>query len=254
MRDDHRKDLTRDDDDIRAEWEADQLVALVGTYLGMRRGDSPFDDPRYLSWLRRELRRRPPRPGDWSAETVRAMRERILAGGAALRLSVVADEGACVERRPSVRAVVADAVDLAAREGCVPVVEESVAAGAGRELWDGECDRWIERPRGVPPGRYLALPVSGDSMTPLMHAGDLVVVKLGPKVQRDTVIVARTADDGYVVKTVGAVRRNAIQLVSLNPRYPPLGISRDGNAVLGTVVWRACAHVPRRKAIRPAAG
>jgi SOS-response transcriptional repressor LexA len=254
MRDDDRKTLKKPDDATRAEWEADQLVALMGKHLGRRRGGSPLDDARYLSWLRRELRRRPPVADDWSGETIRAMRERILIAAAGLRLSVVAHEGACVERRPWIKAAVADAVDLAAREGCVPLVEEAVAAGVGRELWDEECERWIERPPHLEPGRYLALPVSGDSMTPLMHAGDVVVVKLGPKVQRETVIVARTADDGYVVKTVGAVRGSAIQLVSLNPRYEPLWISRGKNAVLGTVVWRACAHVPRRKGRPPVSG
>lgn len=221
-----------------SEWEADQLVALMGKHLGLRRGDSPFDDPRFLSWLSRELRRRPPANGDWSADTVRAMRERILLRAAALRLSVVAHEGAFVERRPSTRRPIVEAVDVAAREGCMPLIEASVAAGEGRELWDEECERWIERPSKLTGGKYLALAVSGDSMTPLMHAGDIVAVKLGPRVRRDTVIVARQADNGYVVKRVGDVRKDAIQLTSLNSRYAPIWIAREKNAVLGTVVWR----------------
>jgi SOS-response transcriptional repressor LexA len=233
-------------DDVQAEWEADQLVALVGKHLGLRRGDSPFDDPRYLSWLTRELRKRPPSAEDWSAETIRAMRDRALERGMALRFSVVAHDGACAERSPIVRVPIGEAVEVAARESCMPLVEESVAAGVGRELWDEACERWIERPSKLEPGRYLALPVSGDSMRPLMHAGDIVAVKLGPRVRRETVVVARTADDGYVVKCVGEVRRNAIQLTSLNPRYAPIWISREEHAVLGTVVWRACAHSQRR--------
>jgi SOS-response transcriptional repressor LexA len=245
MRDDPLKDRMKRRDDAQAEWEADQLVALMGKYLGRRRGNSPFDDPRYLSWLARELRRRPPSVEDWSAQTIRGMRDRILERGAALRLSVVAYEGVCAERPAEVKVSIGDAIDLAASQHCIPVIAESVAAGAGRELWDEECERWMERPRELPPGRYLALPVSGDSMTPLMHAGDLVVVKLGPKVVRDTVIVARQADDGYVVKRVGEMRADAIQLTSLNPRYAPIWISRVKNAVLGTVVWRACAHSQR---------
>jgi SOS-response transcriptional repressor LexA len=229
-------------DDVQAEWEADQLVALVGKHLGLRRGNSPFDDPRYLGWLTRELRKRPPSAEEWSGETIRAMRERVLEHGMALRFSVVVHRGACAERGSVIKAPIGEAVDAAAREGCMPVVEESVAAGVGRELWDEACERWMERPRELAPARYVAVPVSGDSMRPLMHAGDVVAVKLGPRVRRETVVVARTADDGYVVKCVGEVRRDAIQLTSLNPRYAPIWISRQTNAVLGTVVWRACAH------------
>lgn len=124
----------------------------------------------------------------------------------------------------------------------MPLIEASVAAGEGRELWDEECDRWIERPPELAPGQYLAVPVSGDSMRPLMHAGDIVAVKLGPRVRRDTVIVARQADDAYVVKRVGDIRQDAIQLTSLNPRYAPIWIAREKNAVLGTVVLRWCLH------------
>ncbi len=245
MRDDDVKNPRDVRDDVQAEWEADQLVALVGKHLGLRRGNSPFDDPRYLRWLTRELRKRPPSAEDWSAETIRAMRERVLERGMALRFSVVAHRGACTERHSVIKAPIGEAVEIAARDGCMPVVEESVAAGVGRELWDEACERWIERPPELASGRYLALPVSGDSMRPLMHAGDVVAVKLGPTVRRETTVVARTADDGYVVKCVGEVRRDAIQLTSLNPRYAPIWISREPNAVLGTVVWRACTHAQR---------
>lgn len=231
-----------EDDDLRSDWEGDQLVSLMGHYLALRRGDSPLDDPRFLNWLSRELRRRPPTPHDWSADVVRAMRDRILSRVAAARLSVIARQTAWSERRPCVRTAVVDAVVHAAREGCIPLIGPSVAAGEGRELWDEECERWIECPPELAPGQYLALPVSGDSMTPLMHAGDIVAVRLGAGVRRDTVVVARQADNGYVVKRVGAVRSDAIQLTSLNAAYPPIWITREGNTVLGTVVLRWCVH------------
>jgi SOS-response transcriptional repressor LexA len=237
-------DATKGADVERREWEADQLIALIGHHLARRRGDSPFDDPRFLEWLSRELRRRPHGTHDWTAEKVRAMRRRIVSRAAALRLSIVAREGPWAERHPSIRTRAADAVTTAAREGCLPLIEPSVAAGDGRELWDEECERWIERPPELALGPYIALPVSGDSMIPLLHAEDIVAVRLGPGVRRDTVVVARQADDGYVVKRVGAVRSDAIELTSLNPAYPPMWIPRERNAVLGTVVLRWCAHHP----------
>lgn len=242
MSDYDHTNLTSSADEERAEWEADQLIALVGRHLARRRGDSPFDDPRYLAWLSRELRRRPPSAEDWSAATVRAMRERILSRAAPLRLSVAARAGACVERRPRIRTQAAEAVTEAAREGCMPLLEPSVAAGEGRELWDEECERWIERPPELPAGDYLALRVSGDSMTPLLHAGDIVAVRLGEVARRDTVVVARQAGDGYVVKRVGAVRSDGIELTSLNPAYRPIVLRRQRNTVLGTVMLRWCTH------------
>ena len=242
MSDYDKTGATQSMDSARADWEADQLVALMGHHFARRRGDSPFDEPRFLKWLSRELRLRPPTADDWSAEVVRAMRYRILSRAAALCLSVIARHGPWSERRPSIRTPVADAVAHAAREGCMPLIEPSVAAGDGRELWDEECERWLECPSELPPAQYRALPVSGDSMNPLMHAGDIVAVRLGPAVNRDTVVVARQADGGYVVKRVGAIRADALELTSLNPEYPPIWISRESNAVLGTVVLRWCTH------------
>ena len=79
-------------------------------------------------------------------------------------------------------------------------------------------------------------------MTPLFHDGDTILVRLGPDVRRDSVIVARRPDNGYVVKRVGRVRAQVIELVSLNPAYEPIVVRRDPNTVLGTVIMRWCPH------------
>ena len=71
-----------------------------------------------------------------------------------------------------------------------------------------------------------------------MHSGDVVLVRLGPRLVRDSVIVARRPDDGYVVKRIGAVRRTAIELRSLNPEFAPITIPRSESLVVGTVVLR----------------
>jgi phage repressor protein C with HTH and peptisase S24 domain len=132
--------------------------------------------------------------------------------------------------------------DAAARVHCTPLLELSAAAGEGRELWDAECESWIDLPRDVPPGRCVALTVSGDSMVPLMHAGDVILVMLGPRIASDSVIVARRPDEGYVVKRVGRIRRETVELLSLNDTYPPIAIPRDARLVVGTVVLRWCTH------------
>jgi phage repressor protein C with HTH and peptisase S24 domain len=88
----------------------------------------------------------------------------------------------------------------------------------------------------------VALAISGESMEPLMHPGDIVLVKLGPTVAGDAVIVARRPDEGYVVKRVGKIRRTKVELLSLNPDFPPLLIPRREHLIVGTVLLRWCAH------------
>jgi phage repressor protein C with HTH and peptisase S24 domain len=136
----------------------------------------------------------------------------------------------------------AEVVAAAARVRHAPAVELSVAAGAGRELWDEPCDRWIPLPEGTPDGKYVALRVTGDSMVPLLHDGDTILVKLGEELVPDAVVVARVPDGGYVVKRVGGFAGSRVELASLNPDYPPIVIPRDPSLVLGTVLLRWCTH------------
>lgn len=139
----------------------------------------------------------------------------------------------------------AQVVAAAARVRHAPALELSVAAGAGRELWDEPCERWIPLPDGTPDGKYVALRVTGDSMVPLLHDGDTILVKLGDELVPDAVVVARVPDGGYVVKRVGGVVGSRVELASLNPEYPPIVIPRDPSLVLGTVLLRWCSHGDR---------
>jgi peptidase S24-like protein len=132
----------------------------------------------------------------------------------------------------------AQVVAAAARVRHAPAMDLSVAAGVGRELWD-------ELPDGSPDGKYVALRVTGDSMVPLLHDGDTILVKLGDEIVPDAVVVARVPDGGYVVKRVGGVAGSRVELASLNPDYPPIVIPRDPSLVLGTVLLRWCTHGDR---------
>ena len=139
----------------------------------------------------------------------------------------------------------AEVVAAAARVRHAPAIELSVAAGVGRELWDEPCDRWIPLPAEAPDGKYVALRVTGDSMVPLLHDGDTILVKLGDEMVPDSVVVARVPDGGYVVKRVGGVAGSRVELASLNPDYPTIVIPRDPQLVLGTVLLRWCTHESR---------
>ena len=135
-----------------------------------------------------------------------------------------------------------EAADLGRPEPAAPRLDLGIAAGAGRVLWDEPCYSWIAIPDDLPRGRFVALTVKGDSMLPLLHSEDVVLVKLGSDVARDSIVVARRPDDGYVVKRVGRVSGAAIELLSLNPDFAPTLIERAEGTVAGTVVLRWCRH------------
>lgn len=202
-------------------------------------------DPRtasFFAWYARELRaRRTPAERARDRVAAAAFGRQAASRWAEQSLGVRAACG-----RPALQETPASsvgrAVDLAQPLRRAPYVDLAVAAGVGRELWDEECTEWASIPDDVPAGRHVALKVAGDSMTPFLHGGDTVLVKLGDAIAGGSVVVARRPDDGYVVKRVGRVAGGEVELLSLNPDYPPISIPRDGRLVLGTVVLRWCDH------------
>ena len=77
----------------------------------------------------------------------------------------------------------------------VPVVEQGIAAGVGRDLWEMETSTWVKLPPGLPKAKYLALGVVGESMAPVMHTGDTILVRVEKEIRRNTAIVARHPED-----------------------------------------------------------
>jgi SOS-response transcriptional repressor LexA len=224
----------------------DLLVRLAGER-AMAHLD-PLDpaEAAFLDWYAREARRtlsveERARMEAGADRFVRAVQSRR-----AMERSRVREVAAEPDSAPAWQeGTLAEVVAAAARVRHAPAIELSVAAGAGRELWDEPCDRWIPLPNDAPDGRYVALRVTGDSMVPLLHDGDTILVKLGDEVVPDAVVVARVPDGGYVVKRVGGVAGSRVELASLNPDYPPIVIPRDPSLVLGTVLLRWCTHGDR---------
>jgi phage repressor protein C with HTH and peptisase S24 domain len=141
---------------------------------------------------------------------------------------------------------------LASTLGAAPLVELGVAAGTGRELLEEPCEAWVALPAGVPSGRYVALRVVGDSMTPLLHSGDVVLVDLDGMAAAGAVVVARHPEHGYVVKRLGRARAWGLPLESLNPAYPMLVLSPGAGALIGPVVLRWCGHGSTKPRLAPA--
>ena len=133
-----------------------------------------------------------------------------------------------------------------------PLAELGVAAGSGRELFDEPCEAWVALPAELPPSRYLALRVVGDSMLPLLHSGDLVLVDLDAPVRPGAIGVAHHPEHGYVVKRVTRVGRGGgLSLVSLNPSYPAMSFEPARGTLLGSVVLRWCSHGPAKPRLAP---
>lgn len=219
----------------RREREMDELARLAAR-AGEHRLDPAAANDEFHEWLARDARAGQ-RSGERRATEARAERfaRRMQALVLARHLGVTAASSAPVvhEFRP----------EGAVPDGFVPWPELGVAAGVGRELWDEPCERWIELPRAVATGhKYVALTVSGSSMEPALHAGDVVLVSVGASVRRDSIVVARRPEEGYVVKAVGRLSRRVIELRSLNPEFATFSIPREDALIVGTVVMRWCAH------------
>lgn len=225
----------------QAEWEKDRLVALYRRVRSDAPGGPSHTDARLLEWRARELRAEPRSAHDLTPEEMARFVARVRERAAALRLGVEHRREVTPARTVREPAPANQLIEELRVHGA-PDVDLAVAAGTGRDLWDVECESVILLPDDVPRGRYVALRVAGDSMEPVLHSGDTVLVKLGPDVARDTVIVARVSEGGYVVKRVGRLTRHTIELCSLNASYPPVEIARDPRLIAGTVITCWCAH------------
>jgi phage repressor protein C with HTH and peptisase S24 domain len=81
--------------------------------------------------------------------------------------------------------------------------------------------------------------IRGESMEPLLHDGDTVLVELTPALVRGHIVVARHPEDGYVCKRVERIGRRDVLLASLNRACDDVTIPRDERLIVGTVrvVW-----------------
>ena len=218
--------------------DPERLAELLGRELTRDPAHPLWRDERFLAWLAADAREEHERTHRLSDEEFRRRGEEFMARAQARKLGIVREGELAVVRRGET----GGGRPRAVREGPVPIVELGIAAGVGRELWDEPVSAWVEMPPNMPVGEYVALRIIGDSMAPLMHTGDTVLVRVGSDVRRDSVIVARHPDDGYVCKRVSRIRRDAIELSSLEPGRPRIVIPREPSSVVGTVILVWCHH------------
>ncbi|NUQ20809.1 MAG: S24 family peptidase [Gemmatimonadaceae bacterium] len=207
------------------------------------------DDPRnvpFFEWFAKEARaRQTSAEGDENDRHAEEFAKRMTRRWARETVKVDDVREAPPRRVAPVETTAARALEAASAERRAPYLDLAVAAGEGRELWDEICTEWIDLPEGIPPGRHLAIRVSGESMMPFLHEGDTILVRVaerGETPEPGRVVVARRPESGYVVKRLGRVRARAYELVSLNPAFPRVRVPRGAGSLLGTVVLRWCPH------------
>ena len=125
----------------------------------------------------------------------------------------------------------------------MPVIGD-IAAGYNQicaEDWSGET---VEIPRSYLKGRareeFLVLRVKGDSMYPLYHDGDRVLILKQDTIPEFSEICAVLYDDENATLKKVESSKNKIRLVPVNPMYQPEEISGEALAhfrVLGLPVY-----------------
>ena len=218
----------------------DELMRLVAAEIEVADGERSYRDERFLCWLAEDLR-----AGMSGAEKTKdecdakLFARRAVARVAAHRAGVRLPYRELRYRGAPVVAIVSRALGNAAKESCATMLDLAVAAGHGRELWEEPCEEWLELPDDISASdRYLAMRVSGDSMSPVLEQRDVILIKLGGVPAIDDLVVARVPDQGYVVKQVTSLKNGRVELASFNPRYKSMVIPRDRSSILGIVIAR----------------
>ena len=96
--------------------------------------------------------------------------------------------------------------------------------------------RWL-REQGLEGAQLSAIRVEGDSMEPLLRAGDEILVDRTQRPFRDGVHVVRMGDN-VMVKRLAAAGPGRVTLLSQNLAYPPIEVAMEDIAIIGRVVWK----------------
>ncbi len=96
--------------------------------------------------------------------------------------------------------------------------------------------RWLAE-QGLERAQLSAITVEGDSMEPLLHDGDEILVDRAPRAFRDGIHVVRLGDT-LMVKRVASAGPGRVALLSQNMAYPPVEVAAEEVAIIGRVVWK----------------
>ena len=216
-----------------------ECMAVVGREIESRDSQLAFQDEKFLSWVARDLRE-----GSTTEERTQDELDAADFARRALTRFAVRRADRALPRRPlrersaPIAATISQSAGIAGANGCATLLDLAVAAGEGMEIWDEPCDRWLELPEDISPGRYVALRVAGDSMTPVLCPREVILIQLDSTPRVDDLVVARLPDQSHVVKRIASIEDGSIELASFNPDYRPIFVARDPSPVVGTVIAR----------------
>lgn len=111
-------------------------------------------------------------------------------------------------------------------DGVVIPVLGKVAAGLPITAVENVIGQEEITPEMAMTGEYFALRVSGDSMAPNIHNGDIVIVRQQDDADDGDIVIAIVGGEDGVCKRVRHYH-DSIALLSDNPAYPPLIYSGD---------------------------
>lgn len=135
---------------------------------------------------------------------------------------------------------VALAVDGAPTRSKLPLLGYAEAGRAGffddagypaGQGWDE-----IALPAASDPHAF-ALEISGKSMEPIYREGDRIILSPVEKPRRGDRVAVRTKSGEVMVKQLGRDGGQKIELLSFNPDYPPVTLSRRDLDWIYRVVW-----------------
>ena len=110
------------------------------------------------------------------------------------------------------------------RRRSLPLYSLAVSAGTGQFL-DGEDYEMVEVGAEVPEGSNFGVRVSGDSMEPTFHDGQLVWVRQQRSLMTGDIGIFLYDGSAYLKQLVALKDRMALH--SLNPRYPDIVVSPE---------------------------
>ncbi len=126
----------------------------------------------------------------------------------------------------------------------VPRLPLGAAAGAGALAGEEapfdsfRFSRGWLREQGLANAELHAIRVQGDSMEPLLHDGDEILVDRAQRALRDGIHVVRLGD-ALMVKRLAAAGPGRALLLSQNSAYPPIEVALDELEIVGRVVWKS---------------
>lgn len=127
-----------------------------------------------------------------------------------------------------------------ANEATIPILGLAKAGETGFFSDDGLplAEGWDRTPLPSVRESLISLEIDGDSMVPLYRPSDKVIVDLEQtRLRKGDRFALRTHSGETLAKELGATSAQQIELISLNPAYPPRWIERSDIQWMARIVW-----------------